>query len=60
MKFFMCFVLFFIMLSVCSIMQEVNSFQAQKSDGEICIIKNPEVMEGFLDTFKSTLEQLGY
>lgn len=48
----------FSVLAGCSIQQTVEPARVS-TDSEICIIENPDVREGFLKEFKSTLETMG-
>jgi hypothetical protein len=45
----------------CAISQEVNPVPMEATSwSEVCIIKDPDVKEGFLNEYVSTLERLGY
>lgn len=48
-----------LLLAACSITQHVNPI-TQPPSGEVCIIENPAVREGFVKEYQRTLEVLGY
>ena len=47
-------------LSACSIRQEVTPSTEQIETDEICIVENPAVRHGFLETMQQTLVERGY
>ena len=53
------FVLAGCVLVGCTITQEVDPVERTPT-GEVCIIEDPAVREGFLATYRATLDELGY
>lgn len=49
-----------LLLSACSIRQEVTPSTEQMESDEICIVANPAVREGFLEAMQKTLIERGY
>ncbi len=53
-------VLAVLLASACSIKREINPVARTPGEREICIIEDPAVREGFLQTYRRELESKGY